>query len=134
MSFLLSDYHEEEEEKRDQLYQVQVRRRGLFGPIGKFKSAKQAFLKGKKAVEISAAASFKVEPLHGPEEDLTKTGWSVLPRKKFRPSKRQADIYVQRRRFRISTGGEKREITYKGIQAVRLKGRKKKKKGIFDMF
>jgi len=63
--------------------------------------------------------------------DIRKQAFGILPRQKFRPSKQDANIFVQRRPFRIKTGGEKREITYKGLEVLRAKGRKKKGFSIF---
>ena len=121
------------EQRRKQFYETLVRRRGLFRKIGGYPTAREAFLKGKVAVETSAAASFKVE---GEKPGgLSKAGWGVLPKRKFRMSKKEPEVYVQKRRFRISTGGEKREITFRGLEAIRLKaGKKKKEKEVLDIF
>jgi len=45
----------------------------------------------------------------------------VLPSKTFYSSKKEPGVFIQRREARISSPGEKREITFKGIQMQRNK-------------
>ena len=113
------------------LFAVSVRKRGMFREIGRFRSPTTAFLRGRRAVETSASASFKVTSLQEDNTNLSNIAGQTLPRIKFYSSKREPGVFIQKRSFRISTPGEKREITYKGIQKVRLMHRKK---GIFDSF
>ena len=115
----------EKEEGLEQ-YKVSVRRRGLFRPIGIVRGAARAFLLGKKEVGRTAAASFKVEPLHG-LEDLSRVAARILPRHIFRRSKVDRDIFVERREKRIKSPGEKREITRKGLWTLKQKGSKKRR-------
>jgi len=107
-------------------YSILVRRRGVFKEIGKAPSLKQAFLRGRYAVETTAAASFKVESDDEEVKDLR-----FLPKNKFRMSKVNPNVYVQKRQFRIGTFGEKREITYKGIAATR---QRRARRNTFNIF
>ncbi len=120
-------------------YAVEVRRRGMFEEIGKARTPKEAFLMGKIRVEQTAAASLRVKPLGKPEE-LSKAAWGVLGKKKFRSSKVDPGVFIQKRSFRIGTAGEKGEITRKGLLTLKLKReekekkRKRRKKSMFDIF
>lgn len=111
-------------------YQVEVRRRGMFRPVGIFKSPREAFLKGKTVVQMGAGASLRVRPVDGPQ-NLFSVASKILPSKIFRRSEKEPGVYIQRRQFRISTAGEKGEITYRGLAKLRQMG---KKKSIFNMF
>jgi hypothetical protein len=76
----------------------------VFQPVGLFTTRQDAFTKAKDIVSNTAAASFKVMSQGrrvDPEEPL---GFQ------FRPSKREKGVFVEKRRFRISTPGEKAEI------------------------
>ena len=115
---------------RGELYEAEVRRRGRFMSIGIFESPREAFLKGKIAVLTSAGASLRVRPLDGPQ-NLFSVASKILPSKIFRRSVKEPGVYIQRREFRISTPGEKREITYRGLAKIRQMG---KKKSIFNIF
>lgn len=97
-------------------FKALVKRRGKFSPIGTFSSPKEAFIKGRERVRTTAAASFKVISTAG------QTITEKLPSPDITTSKRSPGVFVQRRGFRISTPGEKREITYKGINQRRGRG------------
>lgn len=120
-----SDSDDEEEEKKG-LFEIQVRRGGLFKTIGTAEDLKRAVLLGRSRVEETAAASFKIKGIDQ-VEDLSKIQ-SYLPRKKFYQSEKEAGVFIQKNKFRISSAGEKGEITYKGIFASKSK---KKRRGVF---
>lgn len=80
-----------------------VRRRGKFNFIGSFQTPELAYEKGRKIVRETAAASFKIG---GRVNKLFDT--DILP------STREANVYIQKREKRISSAGEKVEITQKG--------------------
>lgn len=90
-----------------------VRRRGKFEPRGFFGSLKEAERQGVTAVSNSAAASFKIVGTGGSEE------LPGVSKEQFYKSRRESNVYVERRGMRIKSPGEKREITFKGILASR---------------
>lgn len=108
-------------ERREQ-YRVEVRRKGVFKTIAVTDTPQAAFRIGKQKVEQTAAASLRVSPV-GHHEKVTGVGKGILPMTKFRQSTKEPDVFIQKRRFRISSPGEKRDITYKGIFAQRSKKR-----------
>ena len=96
---------------------VLLRRRGKFKAVAQAGSPEQAFSIGKRFALTTAAASFKV----------SHEGKIISPRlfsKKFRTSKKEPGVVIQKRRFRIGTPGEKKEITYKGILSQKVKSKK----------
>jgi len=100
--------------QRRKLFATKVRRRGKFDIIGKFASKEKAFMAGKRNLLGTAAASFKVE----------QEGRPVLFKpfdRRFYTSKREKGVIIQKREFRISSSGEKKEITKKGLATIRLK-------------
>jgi len=116
------DFKEDDDKN---LYGVSVRRGGVFREIGKFKTQKQAFIRGKALVSRTAAASFKIEdPL---EIDPFKKG--ILSENQFYKSKKEKGVFIEKREKRIKSRGELAEITYKGIFAQK---QKQKNKGIFN--
>jgi len=107
-----------DDEEREDFFDVFVRRGGKFllaaGGFAFPAAGRRAFTE----LKAGAAASAKVVRAGaGP------TGKGVLPslRLGFRESKVTPGVVVQKRAYRIGTPGEKREITYKGIQASRIK-------------
>jgi hypothetical protein len=108
-------------------YSVQVRKKGVFTEIGKTETAEKGFIMGKANVLNTARASLKVVPISEPNENLNPIAQRILNNRVFAPSKREPGVFIQKRGFRISSPGEKRDITYKGIMA------QKKKKSIFSL-
>lgn len=106
-------------------FKIFVKSKGKFQEIGQAKSLSEAYSRGAFAVDTSASASFKIE---GGEL----FGESFLPQTRYRRSKRDKNVFVERRQFRIDTPGELGEITAKGIAKSRFKT--KKKKGFFSLF
>ena len=103
------------EQDNQGLFGVQVRRRGEFKTIGTAKTYDQAFNLGKRAVGRTAAASFKIV-----SRSTTKKKKKKLPFG-FYQSKKEPGVFIEQRSRRISTSGELREITRKGIQASKQK-------------
>ena len=97
-------------------YAAMVRRKGRFIPVGIFSDAQKAFARGESIVKNTAAASFKVESSDA--LGLAKAAAQVTPSIFYR-SKKERGVFIQRREKRISTAGEKAEISFKGIRALR---------------
>lgn len=104
------------------LFAVEVKKRGFFKPFGVYASPQDAIIRGREEVRRSASASFRVRPLNR-DADISSLASNLLPYNEFRKSKVDPNIYVQRRERRISSAGEKREITYRGISFLRGKRR-----------
>jgi hypothetical protein len=81
---------------------------------------------GKTRVQQTASASLRVKSINTPES-VTSVGKRILPSKTFYESKKEPGVFIQKRGARISTSGEKREITFKGI----IMSRNKNKGGLF---
>lgn len=103
------------------LFSVMVRRRGRFESVGIVSDIKQAFAQGIRTVKHTAAASFKIDVIEG-QNKVESQAIKFLPRE-FRKSKREKGVFVEKRKHRISTPGEKREITFKGIAALRSRNK-----------
>lgn len=101
-------------------YTIEVRRRGRFETIAKAPSIFAAFNIGLDRVRKTAAASFKIEDESGDAVDYA----GFLPGDIFQ-SNREPGVFIQKRNRRISSPGEKVEITLKGNQKMRLGGGKK---------
>ena len=106
--------------KKGSSYSVQVRSKGSFKEVGKATTLKEAFGIGKQKVLTTASASFRVVPATK-GENVFVAGSGLLPKNLFYSSKKEPGVFIQRREARISTAGEKREITFKGIQMRRNK-------------
>lgn len=120
---------QERKQKQGDSFEVQVRREGLFKTVGRAETLREAVSFGRSRVESTAAASFRIIGIDQ-QEDLSKIK-ALLSSKKFRESQKEAGVFIQRRRFRISSQGEKGEITFRGIAASRSK-RSKKKRGVLS--
>ena len=107
----------EKKKNQSNKYQVQVREKGIFRTVKVTSSPKEAFIFGKQKVEQSASASFRVKAA-GSSENIR----ASLPGASFYESKKEPGLFIQRREKRISTAGEKREITFKGILSQRQRG------------
>ena len=100
-------------------FDVLVRRSGRFERIGTTKTLKSAFDIGERKVRQTAAASFKV---------LSRGGQSVTPSllpRGFYKSERELGVVIQKPSYRISSQGEKFDITYKGIRSQKKKKRRR---------
>lgn len=102
-------------------YVVKVRSRGTFKEVGKVATLQKAIQKGVEVTKRTASASFKVEQNNKP----LRLGFIG---QEYTTSKKDPFIAVQKRSFRISSLGEKFEISKKGrlVQSVR-----KKTRGVF---
>jgi len=109
------------------IFDVQVRRRGKFRTITSTGDLKEAVGAARKEVEETAAASFRILS-RGSAASETMEGLG-LPTDIYRRSKREKNVFVQRREKRISSLGEKFEISFKGAKSKKKK--KGKSKGIF---
>jgi hypothetical protein len=105
---------------------VSVRRSGVFSPVGFFSSPQEAFVEGQRVVGGTAGASFKVSDPKG--EVVPTSSFSLGNR--FRPSKTERGVVVERRKYRISSPGELEEITYKGLMSQK----RKRGRGGFNLF
>jgi len=79
---------------------------------------------GRSSVESTAAASFRIVPDEDTDSSYLDEIKSRLGRK-FRKAKKEEDVFVQKREFRISSFGEKQDITFKGISSKRKKSKLK---------
>lgn len=110
------------------LFDVLVRKEGKFVKVGSgYSDLATAFNRGKQEVKDTARASFKVVSRLGVTQKLSLGGDRSL-----RYSKRDPDVIVQKREFRISSQGEKTEISRKGVFSQKVnRGLTKKNKNIF---
>lgn len=104
----------EGEKKQSGKYEVQVREKGIFKTISVASSPQEAFKFGQRKVEQTASASLRIKNMGG-TGDVLSIGRSILPKKSFYESKKEPGVFIQRREKRISSPGEKREITFKGL-------------------
>jgi hypothetical protein len=105
--------------KRLDSFEVQVRRGGVFGRSARtFLSLDKAFRTGKKVVGTTAAASFRI--VDRKSGKVVESIGKRLP-KQFRQSKRERGVFIERRKYRISSPGERREITQKGLFTIKVK-------------
>jgi hypothetical protein len=108
----------------DEAYDVFIRRRGKFQMIGARLPFQQAKAQSIVGLQGTAAASAKIV-----FTGQTSKGRGIVPNdlsREFTTGKKEADVIVQKNRFRISSPGEKTEITMKGIQANRMRKGKQK--------
>jgi len=110
---------------RQPTYGVQVRRFGVFKPIAKGLTFAQAVEVGKTRAGRTLAATFKLTPEFG------KAARGLRTPKGFRRKPTKTGIeFIERRRFRLSTRPETKEIQFfqkrKPRKKKKLKGGKKK--------
>lgn len=102
-------------------FDVLVREKGVFRRVNIFALPEEDALKlGVNVASNTAAASFKVVPTQREAEGRF-SGFANL--KDYSPSKREAGVLVQKREKRISSVGELKQITYKGIEASKRRFR-----------
>ena len=98
-------------------FDVEVRRGGVFRKVNPQPvSLQQATRLGLKTVRETAAASYRVTR----KGKAINTGLPLAA--DVSASTREAGVVIQKAPRRISSGGEKREITFKGIKKVRAQG------------
>lgn len=115
-TFLMPEFGQGQKIKRGG-FNIYVRRKKMFKQIGTSQTAQGAYTIGKQRVRSTAAASFKV----------TQAGQTVrkpgLLSSMFYESRKEPGVFIQKPQFRISTPGEKKEITYKGLFVRKNKSR-----------
>lgn len=97
---------------------VEIREKGLFRKVkGSFSDVRSAFGGGKRIVGGKAAASFRIRE--------SRTGRIIsdlqIEDQTIRKSKKEEGVFIERRGKRIKSGGELKEITYKGVRASKRK-------------
>lgn len=113
----------EPETTNNGIFQTLVRRQGRFKTIGTSPTLEQAQRLGEINVKETAAASFKITKGETTQE--------INPGFGFTKSKRESGVIIQPREKRISTSGEKSEITFKGIRERKIKKGLKKNFNLF---
>lgn len=108
-------------------FTVLGRRQGQFKVLGTFGDLSTAFNRGKQFVETTAGASFKIRSAFG---ESVKP--AIAGNKNLSYSKRESSVIVQKREFRISSAGEKQEISAKGRRIKMFGSKRQKKKNIFQ--
>lgn len=121
--FALSDSGKRKEGRLPRGFALFVRRQGKFLSVPGVFTKETAIGLGAKIVSGSAAATFKIRQAGFTEP---KNAPLAFARQKFYTPKtiRRApgeELYTQRTKYRISSLGEKQEITAKGLQALRNK-------------
>jgi hypothetical protein len=114
-----------------QAFQVQVRRKGKFETLpGRF-SKETALSKGARAVLGSSAATFRLKAVFGKPQDKQTDRFFRLFQLQFRRAKTGKlkspafQEFIEKSKYRINTLGELREITFKGIQEKKRKGKRR---------
>jgi hypothetical protein len=99
-------------------YEVEIRRRRKFQPITDFAFAtkEEAIQFGAKKTLETAAATFRVKPSAKPVKEIRLSSKINLQSLFRAPKRKEApDTYVQLGKKRITSIGEKKEISYAGI-------------------
>lgn len=111
-------------------YQPYIKEKGQFRRFGKPTTMNEALDLGSEYVDRTPSARFKIQPtkqkpMSNPE---VSRGYFKMNKEKFRgyKIKRRMAIplkqeYIEKSKYRIDKEGEKRGITAKGIEAVRIK-------------
>jgi hypothetical protein len=99
------------EKKQEGGFSLFVRKGGKFIQSGVFGSQETAFSVGQNIIQQTARASFKVVALG----NFGKVSPSGINNDVFYSSKKESGVFIQKREKRISSPGEKAEITYRGL-------------------
>ena len=103
------------------LFFTEVRRRGEFTRRRGFREFGEAFAFGREVAGETAAVSFRVtDPKGKVVEDATLL--DILGGGKFRRSKKEAGVFIERRAERISSAGEIFEIPGEAKRQRKSKG------------
>lgn len=109
--------------KKGSGFNVLIRRKGVFTKANiKPLTKSQALSFGAYKVGQEASASFKIVPTTEEATGTFKGGFSNLFTNYYQ-SKKEAGVFIQKRSKRISSIGEKQQITYKGLQSIKFKKR-----------
>jgi hypothetical protein len=102
-------------------YDVQIKRRGRFTPLGISTTKEEATALGIREVLGGSSATFRLAPT---EKAATTRGLKLDPRLLglFRPGKKAGE-QVQKKTMRILSFGEKESISQKGIESRRGKSK-----------
>jgi len=112
--FIFPKANQPEKKKRQSGITVKVRRGGIFQNMGIEEDIPRARSKAENIVRGTAAASYKLERSGRAITDFN-------PGRAFNPSKKEPGVFIQKRSNRISSPGEKSEITNKGIIVSKYK-------------
>lgn len=115
--FIFPKAKEKERKTRQPGITIKVRRRGIFQNMGTEENIFRAKGKAENIVQGTAAASYKLERQGRIITDFN-------PGRSFSPSRREPGVFIQKRSNRISSPGEKSEITSKGIMISKFKRRR----------
>lgn len=110
-------FKKKKDNKRTTAYKVLVKKKGIFQEITSNPLTKSEALKlGRNITSEASSASFKLKPINVSEEQIrsANTFGKIGSSREFY---QKDNVFIQKRRFRIGSIGEKREITFKGIQA-----------------
>jgi len=104
-SKIILPFFRRKSQKKKPKYQAEVRRYGIFQPVSKPTSLSEAVSKGVGNVRRSLGASFRVREVGG------KGGLVMLKSSpEFRVSQKEKGVVIQKRKYRLSSRGEKGEI------------------------
>jgi len=107
----------EQERRRSKVFSTYVKRRGRFIRIGRDLSKEKALELGAKEVRATSAATFRIQ-----QEGFTdKQDKGSFMQNMSDFVQKRADTFIQRAAKRISSRGEKQEITFKGVAASRMR-------------
>lgn len=116
------DSKKSESKKSISGFNVFVRRKGKFRQVNVGALSKEQALDfGASTVRNTAAATFKIMPT----TEKVRSKFRGQPARLFSFINKPNGLYIQRSRERISSIGEKREITYKGIFSSKKRSNKK---------
>jgi hypothetical protein len=101
-------------DKKSQRITLKVREKGQWKTEGIYSDVESATKRGIQNIKGTSKASFKVESM-GRAININE------PSKEFYKSSKEKGVLIQKRGFRISSRGEKEEITLKGLQTIRTK-------------
>lgn len=107
-------------------FDVYVKFKGKFKKVNPVPLSRgQALSLGGGIVERTQAATLKL--VKSKERPVKLTGLPDFNKKAFRsPKKAEKDVFIEKDIFRINTGGELKSITFKGLQALKIKRGKKR--------
>lgn len=114
-----SSKNDEDLKFRDDEFSVFLRRKGHFSPLKTSVSLGEALRIGSLVVRESSAASFKVLNKLGRPVSVSLADPAL--KGQFRRSKKERGVLIEEEKYRINKPGELREITFKGLSAIKFK-------------
>jgi len=100
------------------IFDVFVKSKGKFKKVGTKSSGFDAFNLGASIVDKTASASFKISQRGKPNNFNINFGLNSM----FRTSKSDKNVFVEKRKYRLNTKGEKNQITYIATRNNFLRG------------